>query len=214
MAPILYSFRRCPYAMRARLALVSAGVTCELREVVLRDKPAALIEASPKATVPVLVVGDQVIDESRDIMLWALNQNDPEHWLDMPAEGRALIDQIEGPFKSALDRYKYASRHPELDPIEQREIAAGILRGFDARLKGQDWLFGAAPSLADMATITFVRQYAMTDKAWFDAQPWPDLSRWLEHFIGSSRFKDIMHKYAAWKPGDTVILFPEARSAR
>lgn len=206
--PILYSFRRCPYAMRARLALVSAGITCALREVVLRDKPAELIEASPKATVPVLMVGDQVIDESRDIMLWALKRNDPEHWLDMSAEGFDLIEQIEGPFKSALDRYKYASRHPELDPVEQREIAATILRDFDAQLNGHDWLFGAAPRLADMATITFVRQYAMTDKAWFDAQPWPHLSRWLERFMVSDRFEAIMQKYPRWHSEDPTTLFP------
>ncbi|KCV82361.1 hypothetical protein ATO10_08222 [Actibacterium atlanticum] len=213
MTPILYSFRRCPYAMRARLALVSAGITCELREVVLRDKPAELIAASPKATVPVLVVGDQVIDESRDIMLWALNRNDPEHWLDMPAEGHVLIDQIEGPFKLALDRYKYASRHPELDPMEQRQIAANVLRGFDARLNGQDWLFGDAPTLADMATITFVRQYAMTDKNWFDAQPWTNLSRWLETFIASPRFLTIMGKYPRWQNGDPATWFPNTLGA-
>lgn len=199
--PILYSFRRCPYAMRARLALASAGITTELREILLRDKAPALIAASPKATVPVLV-GDTVIDESLDIMLWALRENDPEGWLDMPAEGHALIARSDTEFKPALDAYKY-----KRDP-DQRATAAVFLNSLDQRLTDQPYLFGQTATLADMAILTFVRQFAFVDKPWFDAQPWPHLSAWLEVFIASARFADIMQKYPKWQAGDPVTLFP------
>lgn len=207
MTPVLYTFRRCPYAMRARLAIAAAGITVEAREVVLRDKPAGLIEASPKATVPVLVLSDgTVIDESRDIMAWALGRNDPEGWLDMPNEGTAIIDRIEGPFKTALDRYKYATRYDGVDEVAERATASDILLDLDARLRGQAWLFGDRPTLADMATITFVRQFAHVDRAWFDAQPWADLRRWLDAFLTSPRFASIMLKYPKWVDGDPPLL--------
>ncbi|MBU2487130.1 MAG: glutathione S-transferase N-terminal domain-containing protein, partial [Alphaproteobacteria bacterium] len=112
MKPVLYSFRRCPYAMRARLAVASAGVEVELREILLRDKPAAFLAASPSATVPCLVTDSGVIDESLDVMLWALTQNDPEGWLQMPEAGHDWITRADGPFKQALDRTKYANRYP------------------------------------------------------------------------------------------------------
>jgi len=118
--PILYSFRRCPYAMRARLAVSSAGIPCELREIVLRDKAPEFLAASPKGTVPVLVEGDRVIEESFDVMLWALRQNDPDGWLDMPDAGFELIARMDGPFKTALDRYKYATRYDGADPQAER----------------------------------------------------------------------------------------------
>ncbi|MHC0052251.1 glutathione S-transferase [Actibacterium sp. D379-3] len=210
--PILYSFRRCPYAMRARLALSSACITCDLREVVLRDKPAAMLAASPKGTVPVLVAGERIIDESRDIMLWALRQHDPEHWLNMPEAGHALIDRFEGPFKSALDRYKYASRHDGVDPLAERAAAAAHLTGLDAMLAHHPWLFGDRPTLADMATLPFIRQFALTDRAWFDAQPWTHLARWLNTFLASDRFSAIMAKYPQWQAGDPETLFPASFS--
>ncbi|MBC57409.1 MAG: glutathione S-transferase [Confluentimicrobium sp.] len=211
--PILYSFRRCPYAMRARLALASASIPCELREVVLRDKPAELLAASPKGTVPVLVAADATVEQSLEIMRWALSRNDPEGWLDMPGEGHALIAQIDGPFKSALDRYKYASRHPETDPAQEREKAALILLDFNKSLARNPWLLGPRPTLADMATLTFVRQFAMVDKPWFDAQPWPCLARWLAAFLASGRFTAIMTKYPQWHPGDSATLFPPPSSS-
>jgi len=201
LQPILYSFRRCPYAMRARLAVASAGITAELREILLRDKAPELIEASSKATVPVLV-GDAVIDESLDIMLWALGENDPEGWLDMPAEGHALIAKSDSHFKPALDAYKY--KRSDAD----RATAATFLHGLDQMLDGQPYLFGQTATLADMAILTFVRQFAFVDKPWFDAQPWPHLSAWLENFIASSRFADIMQKYPKWQAGDPVTVFP------
>lgn len=208
--PVLYNFRRCPYAMRARLALLSAGIPVEVREIILRDKPAHMLEISPKGTVPVLWLGDSVIDESRDIMNWALAQNDPAGWLNMPQEGIAWINTIEGPFKSALDRYKYATRFVDVDSRTERDIARDILKTVDTQLRQHSWLFGDTPCLADMATITFVRQFANVDRAWFDAEPWDGVKRWLEQFLDSQLFADIMTKYPLWQPGADLEMFPKA----
>ncbi len=205
MKPILYSFRRCPYAMRARLALDVSGVQTELREIVLRDKPQAFLEASPSATVPCLVAENQTIDESLDIMRWALAQNDPDGWLDMPHLGNDLIARFDGPFKAALDRTKYASRFPDEDATEHRRIASAMLQNLDTQLHGD--IFGKA-TLADYAILPFVRQFAMIDKDWFDAQDWPALRDWLEAFLASDRLARIMPKYAQWKPGDAPVYFP------
>ncbi|WP_417269313.1 glutathione S-transferase [Celeribacter sp.] len=206
--PILYSFRRCPYAMRARLAIASAGLEVELREVVLRDKPAQLIEASPKATVPLLIDGDTVIDESRDIMDWALAQADPEAWRDMPSDGEDWIATIDGPFKTALDRYKYDTRYADADATQERDKAAALLWRVDAQLRDTPWLYGETPTLADMATITFIRQFANTDRAWFDAQDWIGVHGWLTRFLASERFEAIMAKYPKWQPDSEPVLFP------
>ena len=206
--PVLYSFRRCPYAMRARLALQSAQVEVELREILLRDKAPEFLKASPSATVPCLVTQTETIDESRDIMIWALRINDPEGWLDMPAEGHKHIDLIEGPFKTALDRYKYSTRYSDADKMEEREKASVFLRNLDAQLGDDNWLFGDKPTLADMAVLPFVRQFANSDKAWFDSQSWSNLSQWLERFLASERLKSIMTKYPVWKNGDPVTVFP------
>lgn len=207
MRPVLYSFRRCPYAMRARLALLCAGIEPELREILLRDKAAEFLETSPKGTVPVIVTADGVIDESLDIMDWALAQNDPEGWLAFPSQGRVLIDACDGPFKTALDRYKYTNRHGS-DPVVERENGAQFLRKLDAMLSETAYLYGNRPTLPDMAIVTFVRQFANTDRAWFDAQDWPNLRRWLNAFLDSDRFAVIMGKYPIWQAGDPVTVFP------
>ena len=209
MRPILYSFRRCPYAMRARLAIASAGREVELREVVLRDKPQEMLAVSPKGTVPVLITETGVIEESRDIMDWALAQNDPEGLLAMPPEGEDWIAQIGGPFKTALDRYKYETRYEGVEPLAEREKATAILRQVDGQLRQHDWLYGDRPSLADLATITFVRQFAMVDRAWFDEADWPGVQGWLARFLASGRFAEIMAKYAKWQPGDKPVIFPD-----
>lgn len=188
--------------MRARLGLASAEIKVELREILLRDKAQQLLQASPKATVPVLVVGGDVIDESLDIMHWALRGNDPEGWLDMPALGHDLITRCDTGFKPALDLYKYKNC------IVARNDASEFLCLLNDMLANQPYLFGASISLADMAIITFVRQFAFVDKTWFDAQPWPDLSNWLQNFIASQRFENIMHKYPKWQAGDPVTYFP------
>lgn len=213
--PVLYSFRRCPYAMRARLAIAACGVTVELREVVLRDKPDAMIQASPKATVPVLVLpGGSVIDESLDVMRWALSQADPESWWPEERAARSEIETLvatnDGPFKSALDRYKYPNRYENemISEAEQRSIAAGHLRPLNERLERQSWLLGNRATLADYAILPFVRQFAHVDRGWFDAQPWPYLRDWLDRFLESDRFASIMRKHAQWRPGDAETMFP------
>lgn len=206
--PILWTFRRCPYAMRARLALASAGYDCELREILLRDKPEPFLQTSPKGTVPVLDLHSSVIDESIDIMRYALAQNDPENWLDMPAYGDDLIAEIDGPFKTALDRYKYTSRYNDATMETERAKAASTVMTFNDRLSGSRYLMGDKITLADMATITFVRQYANTDRAWFDQQPWPHMIRWLDDFLNSDRFAHIMQKYKPWKEGQDSVPFP------
>tara|TARA_R110000850_G_scaffold108497_1_gene220869 strand:+ start:353 stop:928 length:576 start_codon:yes stop_codon:yes gene_type:complete len=191
--------------MRARLAIASAGLTVELREIVLRDKPAAFLDASPSATVPCLVTTDCVIDESLDVMIWALQQRDPEDWLKMPKAGFEWIARADGPFKDALDRTKYANRYPGVDPASQRDIAASFLTDLDQAIG--DWMLDR-PTLADFAIVPFVRQFAFIDKDWFDAQPWPGLQNWLARFLESDRFARIMEKYPQWQPGDPPVAFP------
>ena len=207
--PILWSFRRCPYAMRARLAVQSSGVQVALQEILLRDKPAAFLATSPKGTVPVINDAGTVIEESRDVMLWALRQNDPENLLDMPAEGFDLLDQCDGPFKAALDHTKYAVRHPDKSEAEEREKASIFLRDLNTRLANQPYLFGANRTIADIGIAPFVRQFANTDRAWFDAQDWPHLIRWLDRFLESADFAAVMTKYTPWQLGDALITFPQ-----
>ena len=196
--PILYSFRRCPYAMRARMALAVSETEVEHREVVLRDKPEAMLEVSPKGTVPVVVLGDgTVIEESIDVMRWALDSNDPEQWLS--GDDRDLIETIDGPFKHHLDRYKYSTRH-DSDPAEHRAAALAILQQLEERLSQSRYLCGDRRSMADIATFPFIRQFTNTDREWFDAQPLPHLQRWLAEHLDSPLFKQIMVKHDQWKP--------------
>lgn len=193
--PVLYSFRRCPYAMRARLALAVSGVDVEMREILLRDKPAAFLAASPSATVPCLVTPQAVIDESLEIMIWALRQRDPEGWLEMPEAGWTWIARADGPFKRALDRVKYASRFEPAEVAAARAEAVQFFEDLEAELG--DWIFGR-PSLADYALLPFVRQFAHIDKPWFDAQPWPRVQAWLAAFLASPRFQSVMEKQPVW----------------
>jgi glutathione S-transferase len=203
--PVLWSFRRCPYAIRARLAIRCSGVPVELREIVLRDKPPAFLAASPSATVPCLVTPERVIDESLDIMHWALRQNDPEAWRDMPPEGADWIARCDGPFKHALDRVKYASRYPQDDPAQHLAAARAFLTDLEAQL--DLWLFDR-PTLADMAVLPFIRQFAHIDKPWFDAQPWPHLQGWLARFMASNAFAAVMPKFPRWQEGQPGLSFP------
>ncbi|MBT8411329.1 MAG: glutathione S-transferase [Octadecabacter sp.] len=196
--------------MRARLAIASAGLTVELREILLRDKAPEFLATSPKGTVPVLKA-DQTIEESIDIMHWALAQSDPEGLMrPMTDQAFALIRENDGPFKTALDRTKYAVRYPEIDPAKSRTDAAGFIAKLDAQLAGQRWLLGDAPALADLAILPFVRQFAHVDVSWWDAQPWPDAQRWLASFKASDRFAAIMTKYMPWKSGQDRVLFGSA----
>lgn len=208
--PILWSFRRCPYAIRARMALLSAGIEVELREIKLKDKPKAFLEASPSATVPNLQAGDLRLDESLDIMLWALQQSDPHGLMNMPEDGKTLIAQNDGPFKAALDHTKYAVRYPDLDPQAERAKASDFLQALDARLAAQAYLMGDRPTLADLAIFPFVRQFAQIDRAWFDAQSWPHLIRWLDSFLQSPDFQAAMTKIPVWEDGAAPYLFGKA----
>lgn len=211
--PVLYSFRRCPYAMRARLAIAQAGVRVRLREVVLRDKPSHMLAISPKGTVPVLQLPDgAVIDESLDVMRWALGTADPSGWL-APDEGTladmdALIAENDGDFKHHLDRFKYATRYEDVDPLEHREAAEAFLQKLEARLQEGGWLFGNKPCLADYAILPFIRQFSGVDRAWFEQAPYPALRRWLAIFIESGFFKSVMKKYPQWHEGDAEVIFP------
>ena len=204
--PILWSFRRCPYAMRARLAIKASGAQVELREILLRDKPAAMLEASPKGTVPVLETETGVVDESFDVMRWALSQSDPQSWLKMPDAGFDLIAEADGPFKSALDRYKYHVRHVDGTREAAQSEGAAFLWKLDGMLADQEWLYGSQ-SLADMAILPFVRQFANTDRAWFDAQDWENLLRWLNAFTASDAFVAVMGKYTPWQSGEDGVPF-------
>lgn len=213
--PVLYSFRRCPYAMRARMALWISGTVCELREVKLSAKPPELLAASPKGTVPVLVLPDgEVIDESLAIMRWALARHDPEHWL--AGDDHALIDLIDGPFKHHLDRYKYPDRYqhePGIDRIDHRGECLAILSDLNFRLSDRAQLLGERRSLTDIALLPFVRQFASTDRLWFDAQPIPYVQDWLEDHLASPLFAAVMGKFAPWKAGDAPIALSPLRLA-
>lgn len=201
----LYSFRRCPYAMRARMALIISGVAVKLREVALRDKPAAMLAASPKGTVPVLLLpGGRVIDESLDIMRWALARHDPERWLE--GDDQALVARNDGPFKHHLDRYKYASRHGS-DPLEHRSAAMEALGELEARLaQGGGWLAGDRRTLADVAIFPFVRQFAAVEPDWFVTEPVPLVRDWLDRLTGSPLFARAMTRRRPWREGDAPVL--------
>ena len=199
MKPLLYTFRRCPYAIRARMAIQISGVEVTKHEVNLRDKPAALLECSPKGTVPVLQLADgHVIDESLDIMLWALSINDPDHWLDDPdglsEEAQALIKQNDEPFKTALDYYKYSVRFPEHSEQYYREQAEFFLKKLNTRLSQSHYLMGDRLTVPDMAIFPFIRQFSNVDKNWFYASPYKYLIQWLDARISSDLFTTVMQK--------------------
>ncbi|QNK68364.1 glutathione S-transferase [Variovorax sp. PAMC26660] len=212
--PVLYSFRRCPYAMRARLALVASGQHCELREVVLKNKPPEMLAASPKGTVPVLLTQDgTVLEQSLDVMRWALQRNDPHRWLQpdagTPEDMLALVATCDDEFKPQLDRYKYPGRFADAGD-SAREQGARFLRDLEAKLTASPHLAGTHATLADAAVMPFVRQFAMVEPAWFDAQPWPRLHAWLSGWTASDLFARAMHKYAPWQGGERGVDFPPA----
>ena len=191
----LYSFRRCPYAMRARMALRYSGVPVDIIEVSLKAKPAEMLAISPKGTVPVLDAGGQVIDESLEIMRWALAQNDPDNWL-LGGDSRIgeLIEANDQVFKVHLNRYKYAERYPEQPMEVYRAEGALFLQKLDELLEGRDYLLTDHPCLADIALLPFVRQFAHVDRDWFAQTPYVRLQVWLQRFLESDLFTAIMKK--------------------
>jgi len=195
----LYSFRRCPYAMRARMALRYSGVAVDIIEVSLKAKPAEMLALSPKGTVPVLSVDGQVIDESLAIMRWALAQNDPQDWLlnEDPAGQAltgALIEENDQTFKVHLNRYKYAERYPEQPMAVYRAEGEVFLRKLDELLDQRDYLLAGHPTLADVALMPFVRQFAHVDREWFAQTPYVRLQAWLQRFLESALFTGVMQK--------------------
>ncbi|MBO0332281.1 glutathione S-transferase [Sneathiella sp. CAU 1612] len=218
LLPVLYSFRRCPYAMRARMAIAYSGVTVELRDILLKDKPKDMVAASPKATVPVLSLPDgSVLEESLDIMLWALTQNDPNRWLPEDTAKRdqifPLIEENDGPFKTSLDRYKYHVCFPEKPREAYRQEGEEFFEKLERNLSEHRYLVGDNITLADTAIFPFIRQFANSDTKWFDASPYPRLRHWLDDFLSSERFAYIMKKRPIWTEGTVGELFPDRDAA-
>lgn len=192
---ILYSFRRCPWAMRARLALRYAQVPVQVVEVSLKAKPAEMLALSPKGTVPVLDLGDRVLEESLEIMRWALEQNDPQDWrLGGDARIDELIARNDGEFRVHLNHYKYAERYPEHSREHYRQQAEVIVADLERRLGEQQYLLAGHPTLADAALLPFIRQFAGVEPQWFAEAPYPRLRAWLQGWLESELFKAVMAK--------------------
>lgn len=212
---ILYSFRRCPYAMRARMALKYADIQLELREIDLNKPPAALRAISDNATVPVLHLPDgNVIDESWEIVQWAVRQNDPDLWLGEDnqylIESDMLVETNDYSFKQDLDHYKYADRYPEQAMEYYRQQGEEFLQALEERLNETRFLLSDTISISDIGIFPFIRQFAMVDQPWFDQAPYPKLQKWLSCFIDSDGsearlFSLVMNKYNIWKQGDKII---------
>lgn len=201
MLPILYSYRRCPYAIRARMALKYAGIQVEHREIELGNKPHSMLMASPKGTVPVLIVGELVLDQSLEIMRWALQKSDPDNWAAMDEGATHIwIERNDGPFKVLLDQYKYPNRHPDLNPDEVLDAAVALMLGpMNEALGSSQYLVGNQASWLDIAIFPFIRQFSMVNPEQFNQLPLPALKRWLAHHLDSELFHAVMHKRATWK---------------
>ena len=216
--PVLYSFRRCPYAIRARIALQHTHTQVRLREVVLRDKPEDMLRASPKGTVPVLVLSDgHVIDESHDIMRWCLAANNRDRWLtqdDQDIEARSLIHENDFSFKDQLDLYKYHSRHSEGTGAAARDKAVTFLQELERRIETNGHLIRPDRCYVDAAIFPFVRQFANVDREWFDTLPLPGLHTWLNVWLTDPLFLNVMHKYTPWDKTTSEPLFPDSPDER
>ncbi len=207
--PILYSFRRCPYAMRARMALIYSGITCELREVDLKNKPQELLDISPKATVPVLLLAEGgVIEQSMDIIYYALSYHDPDGWLyPDAAHVTACIHHNDTEFVNVLHRYKYHQRYPEAsqaDYLQQTEVS--YISQLEKTLGNSSYVMGQKLSIADIAIFPFVRQWALVDKEWFANSPYVHIRQWLQTISNAAFYERAMTKHTAWKRGDRVLL--------
>ena len=201
MLPILYSFRRCPYAIRARMAIAYASINPEVREVSLANKPLEMTMISPKGTVPVLQLDERIIDESIEVMAWALEQSDPDNWLalDLEHQQKALIEENDNSFKTWLDKYKYWDRFPEQSQQVYRGYAEQFISRLDKNLREHRYLLGDKICMADIAIFPFIRQFAFVDKDWFDQANYPALQRWLNEFLDSSLFAQVMKKHSVWQ---------------
>ena len=210
--PILYSFIRCPFAIRARMIIKLADIKCELREIRLNNKPKHMLEASPKGTVPVLILKDKIIDESSDIVNWALNINNvfegniKQDQVNLTEELIALFDNK---FKYHLDRYKYSNRYENVDVELHQNECLKILKKLEKIIAGGNWIFGDHFNKLDILILPFVRQYRIADLDWFDSQQnIPGIQRVLMNFLDSNIFKSVMNKYEEWCEGSDKIYFP------
>ena len=208
--PILYTFRRCPYAMRARFAIRSSKIIVEVREIKLQEKPSEFLKSSPKGTVPVLITNSgEVLEESLDIIYWALNKNDPHKWL---AKGKLeiqdiikLLDDLENKFKPNLDKYKYPSRFSGVDKYLHRDKNLCFLKKLNSYLENNKSLNCEHLSLLDYAIFPFVRQFRNVDPDWFDKLNFIFLNKWINQIIDSKDFSSIMKKFKKWEPNDVPI---------
>lgn len=208
--PILYSFRRCPFAIRARMAIYVADVTVELREVNLSNKPPDMLTLSSRGTVPLLQLSKrEIIEESLEIMIWALRKHDPSGWLDdYNGFSEALISENDSTFKKNLDRYKYWQRHPEQTQLQARKNAEKFLIKLEGLLSRSEYFCGSSVKLADISIFPFIRQFAAVDLAWFDTNPYPNLRRWLHQLLIDNVFTKSMQRYPQWRDGDRALHFP------
>ncbi|MDN4503409.1 glutathione S-transferase [Alteromonadaceae bacterium BrNp21-10] len=221
--PILYSLRNCPYAMRARLAIYQSKQAVALRDVVLTNKPADMLIASPKGTVPILLLpSGEVIDESLDIMLWALHQSDPNNLLrpttvnshvaeSEPAATQAdmlsLIEHFDQQFKIALEAYKCAKRYHETNLQECRQACEVFIQNLELRLSQHSYLMDNQESVADIALLPFIRQFAKVERQWYLQSPYPNLKRWLNQYLQSAMFTKVMAKHPLWSAEQPVLIF-------
>lgn len=211
--PVLYSLRNCPYAMRARIAIFKSKQTVALRDIVLSNKPTEMIAASPKATVPVLVLADgSVVEESLSVMLWALNESDPNDLLHSELEQQLssmleLINSFDNDFKEALEQYKCAKRYRETNVIECRAHCEQFIQLLEVRLNEHAFLMSNKESLADIALLPFIRQFARVERQWYLQSPYPKVRQWLNNYLQSPMFTKVMAKYPLWLDNHEVVLF-------
>lgn len=210
MTHILYSFRRCPYAIRARLAIAYSQQTVQLREIILKDKPAEMLKISHKGTIPVLQLSSgEVLEESLDIVVWAISKNDPDSWLSNDIHNMLdLIDENDFEFKGWLDRYKYSDRFPNYSKAFYREQCEEFLVKLETRLQNNRYLYSSKISLADIAILPFIRQFALVNEQWFKSSPYPSLQQWLYTFLETPLFNSVMHKYTPWLTARQEQKFP------
>lgn len=212
--PILYSLHRCPYAMRARMAILLAQQTVLLRDILMKNKPIEMLTASVKGTVPVLIFDDQsVIDESLDIMIWALGKNDPQDLLynnqsEALTEMKNLISRNDNEFVSNLKKYKVTARYHDIEEKFYRQKCELFIGELEQRLTEHAYIMGENPSLADFAILPFIRQFSRTNRQWYLQSPYPKLQRWLKSHIQSPLFGKVMTKYPQWLDHREDMLFP------
>jgi glutathione S-transferase len=206
--PILYSLRHCPFAMRARLAIFKSKEAVELRDVKLTNKPVAMLNASPKGTVPILVVApSHVIDESLDVMLWILGKSDPDNLLRNLPDLLAFINVYDGEFKPCIERYKAAKRYHEANLNECRQACEVYIQDLEKRLSEHAYIFSNQESLADIAILPFIRQFAKVERQWYVQSSYVNVKRWLNTYLQSSMFNKVMAQYSLWEEGSDVVVF-------